>query len=221
MSLDERREVAAQAGLHRAERLREAGLPRPGEPHVPQRELAKQVDPLAPSERSRAARLELAEPRDEFAREMLLPDPVALEQARHHREHLARLHRFDEIIVDSEADRLAHRGGVLRFRHHHDGHGGVQLADQAEQVEAAAARHLLVHQHHAIGAAPEQLERVVAVRGRGDLVAVVGQEAAMRLEPLGLVVHPQDALGPRRHCGNLAARGRARYIRPTTTSARR
>ena len=43
------------------------------------------------------------------------------------------------------------------------------------------------------------MERVVAVGRGGDVVPVIGEEAAVGLEALDLVVHPEHALGARGH----------------------
>ena len=135
--------------LQRAERFGEARLVAGREPHFPAHQLDHQLDPLAPRQRRAAARLELAEAGDEVAREALLADAVALEEPRDDREDLARVHRLHEVVVHLDADRLAQRRLVLALRHHHDRHRGVDGADLAQQLEAAAAGHLLVEQHDA------------------------------------------------------------------------
>ena len=70
-------EVLAQAVLQGSERVLQAGLVRLAQAHLPLGQLGHQLHPLAPRERAAAARLELAEPGGEVARQPLLADPVA------------------------------------------------------------------------------------------------------------------------------------------------
>ena len=187
-------EAVVEAALQRAQRVAEAGLARGLEPHLPPRQLHHQLDPFAPRERLGALRFQLAEPRHEVARPALLADAVALEQPRHHGQHLPRVDRLDEVVVHLDADRLAQRAVALALRHHHDRHGGVDRADLAQQLEAAPAGHLLVQQHDAVRLPPQQRQRVVAVRRRRHGKALLFEEAAVRGEPFDLVVHPENAL---------------------------
>src|SRR6185436_7707808 len=109
-----------------------------------------ELAPFAPGERRAAAPLELAKPRDEVAREALLPDAITLEQARDHREYLTRMDRLHEVIVDLDPDRVAQQRVIFALRHHDDRHGGIDRADLGDQVDAAPPGHLLVEQDHAV-----------------------------------------------------------------------
>src|SRR5256885_3579502 len=126
----------------------------------------------------------------------LLADAVALEQTRDHREDLARLDRLHEVVVHLDPDRLAQRALVLALRDHHDGHGGVERADLADQLESASPRHLLVQQHDAVGLAPQQRERVVAMGRGGHREPLVLEEAPVRGESFDFVIHPEDGFRP-------------------------
>ena len=55
-------------------------------------------------------------------------------------------------------------------------------------------RHLLVQQNQVVCILAHELQRVVAVRDRVDVVAPLLKKEQMRLEKVDLVVDPQDAL---------------------------
>ena len=80
----------------------------------------------------------------------------------------------------------------------------IGLAQLAERVEAALARHLLVEQDEVERAAAHHLDGVVGVGRRLDLEPFVTQEDAMRFEELRLVVDPEDGLRRLRHAQNIA-----------------
>jgi hypothetical protein len=107
------------------------------------------------------------------------------------------MHRLHEIVVHLDADRFAHRGVVFALCDHHDGHGGIDQPDFRQQIEPAPAGHLLVEQHDAVGLAPQQRERVVAVRRLLHGESLLFEIQAMRGEPFHLVIHPENALGAR------------------------
>ena len=86
-------------------------------------------------------------------------------------------------------------------------------------LEAALARHLLVEQQQVERPAPEHLDGVVGVRRRLDLVALLAEEDAVRLEQLGLVVHPEDGFHWRSHVVNLAVGARCRETRAGLVAA--
>src|SRR5216683_1240188 len=177
-------------------------------PSGPASQRGDQLDPLAPGEARAPPPLELAEPGDEITRQALLADAVALEQARDHREDLARLDRLHEVVVHLDPDRLAQRALVLALGDHHDRHGGVERADLADQLEPASPGHLLVQQHDAVRLAPQQRERVVAVGGGGHREPLALEEAPVRGEALDFVVYPEDGLRPH-HRPKLMATGEA------------
>ena len=112
--------------------------------------------------------------------------------------------------VVGDADRLAHRGLVLALGDHHDGGGGIDGADLVEQLEAAAARELFVHQDHAVRPAAQQGERVVAVRGLGDCEPLLLEEVAVGGHRGQVGVSPSDARDHRRPRGDDQGRGEKR-----------
>ena len=105
--------------------------------------------------------------------------------------------RFDEVVVDLNADGLAERPFIFALRHHHHGHGGIDAADFTEQLEAAAARHLLVEEHHAVGLPAQEREGVVSVRRLLDGESLLFEEEAVPGEAFDFVIDPQNALGTR------------------------
>ena len=110
------------------------------------------------------------------------------------------MHRLDQIVGNLEADGFAQRRIVLALRDHHDRHGGVDRADLGEQLEPAAAGHLLVEQDYAVRLAPQQGEGIVTVRRLLDGKALPLEEAAVCRETFDFIVHPQNALGTRHRC---------------------
>ncbi len=93
-----------------------------------------------------------------------MADPIALEQTGHDGEHLSRVHRLDEVVVDLDPDCLAQRPRVLALGHHHDRHGRVDGADLPQQLEAAATGHLLIEEHDAVGLPSQQGKGIVPMR---------------------------------------------------------
>jgi len=197
VSGDEALKILAETLLQRAQRLGQSGFVARGEPHFPARQLGDELGPFAPRQVRAAAPLELAKPRDEVARQALLANPVAFEQARHDRQHLARMHRLHEVIVDFDPDRVAQQGVVFALRHHDDGHGRIDRANFWDQLDAAAPGHLLVQQDNAVRLAPQHRERVIAVRRLRDRESLLLEELAMRREPVDFVVDPEDTLRTR------------------------
>jgi len=189
-------EVLAQRALQRPQRVGEPGLVGGRQPHLPTRQLHHELDPLAPGEIRAPPPLELAETRDEIARQPLLADAVALQQSRDHRQDLPRLDRLHEIVVHLDADGFAQGAFVLALRDHHDGHRGVERPDLDDQLEPPPSGHLLVEEHDAVRLAPQQRERVIAVRRGRDREPLVLEEAPMCGEPVHLVVHPENRFRP-------------------------
>ncbi len=107
------------------------------------------------------------------------------------------MHRLHEVVVDLGADGVAQQRVVLALRHHHHGHGGIDGADLGQQLEPAAAGHLLVEQHDAVGLAPQHGERVVAVRRLRHRESLLLEKAAVRGEAIDFVVNPENALRTR------------------------
>ena len=194
---DEALEVLAQALLQRAERFLKTRLVGRGEPHLPTRQLGDKLAPLAPRERGTATAFELAEARDEVAGEALLANAVTFEQARHDRQDLPRVHRLHEIVVDLDADGLAQQSVVFALRHHHDRHRRIDRADFRNQVETAAAGHLLVEQHDAVGLPPQHRDRVVAVRRLRHREPLLLEKTPVRGEAVHFIVNPENALRTR------------------------
>src|SRR5262245_4718779 len=107
------------------------------------------------------------------------------------------MYRLHEVVVDLDPDRVAHQAVVFALRHHDDGHGGIDGADFGDQLEAAAAGHLLIEQHHAVRLAAQHRERVIAVRRLRHGEPLLLQKAAVRGEAVDFVVNPENALRTR------------------------
>ena len=215
---DEAGEVFAQALLQRPQRLLESRLVRCRQPHFPARQLRDQLDPFAPCERRAAPAFELAEPGDEVAREALLANASTLEQPSDDGEHLAWMDRLHEIIVDLRADGIAQQRVVFALRHHDHGHGRIDGADLGQQIEAAAARHLLVEQHDAVRLPPQHREGVVAVRRLRHRESLLLEKAAVCGEAVHFVVDPENALRTRHRARQASPAGEAGQ-RATTLAA--
>ncbi len=134
-------------GVQAAERFVESHLAGGRQLDVPGHQLAVPLDPAAPVERAGPLELDRAEALDEPARERLLPDSRALQDAANGGQDLSRIDRLGEVVADVGADRLRERGVLLALGDHHDRHVGRQLPQLAIRGEAALARHLLVEQH--------------------------------------------------------------------------
>jgi hypothetical protein len=189
-----RREITPHVREHPLERLVQSHLADLRELDVPIDELTVPIDPAAPVEGVIALVLKCAEPFDELSCHRLLPDLRALEDARHDGEDLPRIDRLDEIVIDVDADRLAHRRIFLALRDHHDRKRGIEIAQLAKRFESTLARHLLIEQHQAVRSPAQHLDRVVGVGRRVDVVSFVTQEDAVRFEQVRFVIHPQNAL---------------------------
>ena len=98
--------------------------------------------------------------------------------------------RLDEVVADVGAERLGERRVLLALRDHDDRKVRVDLAQLAVAPRGRASRHLLVEQDEVERTAADHLDGVVGVRRRLDLVTLVTQEDAVRLEQLRLVVDP-------------------------------
>jgi hypothetical protein len=182
----------------------EPRLPRLDEIEVPLRELAVALDPGTPVLRL-AEHLHLPEALDECPRDGLLPEARAVQDLRDRREHLAGMDRLDEVVAHVGADGFGERRFRFALRHHDDGQVGRDLAQLAKGLESALPRHLLIEEHDVEGPAAKQLRRIVRVGGPLDVVALLAQEDAVRLEKLRFVVHPENRL--RRLCHALKLRG--------------
>ena len=161
-----------------------------------------------------AAGLEIAEAGREVARQPLLADPVAVEQPGDDREDLPGIDRLDQIVGDVGADGVLERLGLLALGDHHDRHAVVDGPDGPEQLEPAAAGHLLVEQDDAVRLALEQDQRVVAVGGRLHGEALLFEEEDVRREALDLIVDPENALGAGHGTNIRRSDGRRRRLRP-------
>ena len=197
------RELAVHVGIESLERFVEAHLAGGGEIDIPAHQLVEAIDPAPPIEIAVAIQLDGAESFDEAARDCLLADARAFQDPRHHRQHLARVDRLDEIITDVGADGFLERRVFLALGHHHHRQRRGELAHIAENFEAALARHLLVEQQDVERAAPEQLDRVVCVRGPLYGIAFGAEKDAVRLEKLTFIVHPEYGFGGAKdRCGH-------------------
>ena len=189
---DEDLEILAQALLQVVQRLGEPGLIGRGEAYLPSRQLGDQLAPLAPRKRGSPAAFQLAEAGDEIAGQALLANAVAFEQARDHGEHLARMHRLHEVIVDLDADRVAHQPVILALRDHHHRHRRIDRAHLRNQLDATPSRHLLVEQHDAVRLAPQHREGIVAMRRLRHREALLLEKAAVRRQAIDFVVDPEN-----------------------------
>ncbi len=188
-------EVLPQTFLQCAQRILQPRLIRLAETNLPFGELGHELDPFAPGEGSAAAGLELPEPGGEVAGEALLPDPVAVEEPGDHGKDLAGIDRLDQVVGDVRPNGVLEGLGLLALGDHHHRHAVVEGPNGAEELEPATARHLLVEQHHAVGLALQQHQRVVTVGGGLDDESLLFQEEHVGCQAFHLVVDPKDALG--------------------------
>jgi hypothetical protein len=150
-------------------------------------------DPFAPRQVLAAPAFQLAKPADEIPGKALLADPVALQQAGDHREHLTRAHRLGEVIGGFGTDGVTQGVLALGLGDHHHRHGRVDLPELRHQVEAPGPRHLLVKQYHAVRLAAQQRQGVITVGRPLHRETLLLQEEDLRVEGVDLVVYPEDA----------------------------
>ena len=130
------------------------------------------------------------------AQRLLLVDLVrSPEQRAHARHQLAQGERLDEVVVragvqagDAVVDLLA------RGEHQHR-RAVAALAHTPAHFQAVEHRHRDVEDDRVVGALAEALQRVAAVAGERDLVALERQRPRQRVLDGGLVVNDQYARG--------------------------
>ena len=196
---DERRELAMHVGIEPAQRLVQPHLIGRGEIDVPLHELRKALDPAAPIEPRVSFGLDRTEPLHERTGQRLRANQRTFEDAGDDRQHLTRRHRLHEIITHVRADRFLERRVLFALGDHHDRHGRQHLADVLVRIQSACAGHLLIKQHQVVRAPSQELERVVGVRRRLDVIALVSEQESMRFEKLRFVVHPENRFCHQRH----------------------
>ena len=193
-------------------------LARRREIDVPLHELREPLDPATPIEPGVPLGLNGAKPLHERAGQRLRADERPLENARDDREDLARRDRLHEVIADVRADRFLERRVFFALGDHHDRHGRQHLADVLVGIQPAGTGHLLVEQHQIVRAPSQKLERVIRVRRRFDVIALVCEQESMRLEKLRFVVHPKNRFCHQRHTRKVPER---RDLGPAASAARR
>src|SRR2546426_610589 len=82
------------------------------------------------------------------------------------------------------------------------------LHSRHARLEPASPGHLFVQQDDAVGLAPQQRDRVVAVGRSGHREPLVLEVAPVRRESLDFVIHPEDGLRPH-HQSKLMTTGEA------------
>jgi hypothetical protein len=200
-------ELPVHVRVEAAQRVVQPHLAGRDEIDVPLRQLAEALDPAAPVEWTLPLELDRPESLDEVAGDRLLTDAGTLENARDRRQYLARIDRLHQVVAHVGAERLPERRVVLALRDHHHRKVRGQVAHLSIRLESALAGHLFVEQHEVECLAPEKFDGVLGVVRPVDLVALLPQEDPVRLEQLGLIVHPEDGLHGRRrlldHGGNI------------------
>ena len=115
----------------------------------------------------------------------VLPGPVGQQL------QLLEVDRLLHVVERAQLDRLDRTlDGAIRG-HDDDRNGGVELADPAEQVDAAHTGQAHVGEHHVRPEVCDQLHRRSAVAGHLGLVARFGEKGLDRPGQGALVVHDQ------------------------------
>lgn len=70
----------------------------------------------------------------------------------------------------------------------------IAAPQDAQDLQAVAAGHLLVEQDEVVQVLAHQLQRIVAIRDGVDVIAPRLQKEQVRLQQVDLVVDPEDAL---------------------------
>ena len=163
------------------------------------RELSEPIDPSAPVKIAKRLGLQRAKALHEAARQRLMMNASALEQARDDGVDLTRSDGLHKIRSDIGAERLHERRVLFALRDHDNVEVRRDLAEFAKRVEPAHAGHLFIEEYEVEAAPSEQLGAVLGVRRRFNEEAFVPQEHAVRLEELGFVVDPEHGLPVRCH----------------------
>ena len=105
--------------------------------------------------------------------------------------HFLGVKGLDHVIVGAQlqAQHLV-KGLALGGEHHH--RGIARLADAAAHFQAVHPGHHHIQQHHVGLDLVELFQALLAVAGRGDLIALLGQVQAQQLTDVGVIIHHKD-----------------------------
>lgn len=188
---DVQRELPVHVGIESLKRLVQTHLAGGREIDVPTHQLIVAIDPAPPIQILVSLELDGAKSLHEAARDRLLADAGPLENSRHHRQHLTRIDRLDQVIADVGADGFLERRVFLALGHHHHRQRRRELTHIPEHFQTTLAGHLLVEQQDVERATPQQLYRIVGVGRPLYGIAHRAKEDAVRLEELTFIVHPE------------------------------
>jgi hypothetical protein len=194
VGFDELREVVVQASLQRAQGLTQSRLVARGQPNLPLGQLRDELDPLPPSHLRGTSLLQFTEALHEVLGDALASNLGTFEQTRDGAQHLAGIHRLDEVVVHLHANRFPHRARLFTLGDHHERNGLVDGANLRHEFQATFAGKLLIEQDHAVGAALQQGDGIVPVCRTLHLVPLLLEEEYVRGEGFDLVVHPENRL---------------------------
>lgn len=126
----------------------------------------------------------------------VFPDQVVLLQRQRYRDaQIVVVPRLEDELVDRAlVDRAHHRSGVGMAGEHDADHVGVQFPGLAQQFAAGHARHHEIGNDQVEGFLAQQVERILAVEGRDDVVVFLAEYALQRLQHVGFVVHQKQAV---------------------------
>ncbi len=106
-------------------------------------------------------------------------------------------HEIVDALTESVDD-----GGAIFFGSHHDDRklaGGISSAQQAQQVQAAHARHDLIEQDQIVMSLVDLVERLLAAFRDFNLITAVSQAVQEQIAIFGVVVNHQQLTGIRSH----------------------
>ena len=127
---------------------------------------------------------------------MLVVGPGPAQQRPHAREQLLQRERLHHVVVGARVESVHAVGDrVARRQHQHRG-SVVALAQHPADLEAVELRHQHV-EHDRVRVLPRcRRQRLLAVAGQRNLIALQINRALERAAQLRLVVHDQDSHPP-------------------------
>ena len=142
----------------------------------------------------RSALLQLPEPLHEVLSHPLAANLCTFDESCDRAQHLARVDRFDEIIVHLNPDRLPHRPRFFALRDHDDRHGRVDRPNFGNQLQATLSGKLLIEQNHAVGSAPQQRDRIIPMGRTLHFIPLLFEKEHVCGERFHLVINPENCL---------------------------
>ena len=107
------------------------------------------------------------------------------------KQNLVWVNRLDKVVSHIVAHSIVHKLLAVVFGNHYAGNVGFYFLNFAESFQTAESRHIFVKKNNIIKIALNQFERVVAVVGGFNFVALAFKKQNLHFQEVDFVVHPQ------------------------------